>query len=93
MKKPNCGMCAICFLLIGNLAFSIFSYIDSRQEITDVTIEMPVSKDLLRVEAKVDDLYKESKLRDSAIYRTILDIRESVIGRNTISQSDKIAEL
>ena len=93
MKKPNCGMCAICFLLIGNLAFSIFSYIDSRQEITDVTIEMPVSKDLLRVEAKVDDLYKESKLRDSAIYRIILDIRESAIGRNTISQRDKIAEL
>lgn len=93
MKKPICGMCAICFLLIGNLAFSIFSYIDLRQKTTDVTIEMPVSKDLLRVEAKVDDLYEESKLRASAIYRAVLEIREAMIGRNTISQRDKIAEL
>jgi|TARA_Y100000401_G_scaffold87388_1_gene72858 hypothetical protein len=93
MKKPACGLCAICFLLIGNLAFSIYSYNELKKPEQEVNIEIPVSKDLLRLEAKIDAIYEECKLRDSAIYRTLLELREQVTGQQTIDQRNKIAEL
>jgi len=93
MKKPACGLCAICFLLIGNLAFSIYSYNELRKGDQDVTIEVPVSKDLLRLEAKIDVIYEECKLRDSAIYRAVLEMREIITGLQTINERNSIAEL
>jgi len=93
MKKPICGLCAICFLLIGNLAFSIYSYIDLKQEVVEVEVTIPVSEDLLRIEAKVEAVYEECRLRDSAIYRTILDMREEMTGLKTIDKKDSLAEL
>ena len=93
MKKPICGLCAICFLLIGNLAFSIYSYIDLKQQVVEIEIEIPASEDLLRIEAKVEAVYEECRLRDSAIYRIILDMRENMTGLKTVNQRDTIAEL
>ena len=93
MKKPACGLCAICFLLIGNLAFSIYSHNELKKSEQEVKIEIPASKNLLRLEAKIDAIYEECKLRDSAIYRTLLELRERVTGQQTIDQRNKIAEL
>tara|TARA_R110002110_G_scaffold202828_3_gene413947 strand:+ start:751 stop:1032 length:282 start_codon:yes stop_codon:yes gene_type:complete len=93
MKKPICGLCAICFLLIGNLAFSVYAYIDVKQEVIEVEVEIPVSEDLLRLEAKIEAIYEECKGRDTIIFRTILEIKKEVTGLETISSDIKLAEL
>ena len=93
MKKPACGLCAICFLLIGNLAFSVYSYNELKSGNQDLTIDIPIAKDLGRLEAKIDAIYEECKLRDSAIYRTLLELRQEITGEQTINQRDKIAGL
>ena len=93
MKKPICGLCAICFLLIGNLAFSIYSHIDLKQEVIKVEVEIPVSKDLLRLEAKIEAVYEECRSRDTIIYHTILEIKKEVTGLETINSDVKLAEL
>ena len=93
MKKPACGLCAICFLLIGNLAFSVYSYNELKSGNRDLTIDIPIAKDLGRLEAKIDAIYEECKLRDSAIYRAVLEMREIVTGLQTINERNSIAEL
>ena len=72
LKKRICGMCAIVFLLIGNLSFSIYSHINKTSEAQEIQVRIPPSEDLIRIEAKLDAIYEECKLRDSAIYRTLL---------------------
>ena len=93
MKKPACGLSAICFLLIGNLAFSVYSYNELKSGNQDLTIDIPIAKDLGRLEAKIDAIYEECKLRDSAIYRAVLEMREIVTGLQTINERNSIAEL
>jgi len=93
LKKRICGMCAIVFLLIGNLSFSIYSHINKTSEPQEIQVRIPPSEDLIRIEVKLDAIYKECKLRDSAIYRALLEIREQITGQQTIDQRNKIAEL
>tara|TARA_Y100000593_G_C4297926_1_gene331661 strand:- start:1229 stop:1513 length:285 start_codon:yes stop_codon:yes gene_type:complete len=93
LKKRICGMCAIVFLLIGNLSFSIYSHINKTSEAQEIQVRIPPSEDLIRIEAKLDAIYEECKLRDSAIYRTLLELREQITGQQTIDQRNKIAEL
>ena len=38
LKKKICGMCAIVFLLIGNLSFSIYSHINKLQTYNSIQI-------------------------------------------------------
>ena len=59
----------------------------------EIQIDIPVARDLGRVEAKIDAIYEECKLRDSAIYRTLLELRQEITGEQTINQRDKIAGL
>ena len=54
---------------------------------------IPIAKDLGRLEAKIDAIYEECKLRDSAIYRAVLEMREIVTGLQTINERNSIAEL
>ena len=93
IKVKPCGMCAIVFLLIGNLSFSIYSHINKSTETKEIEVSIPPSEDLIRIEAKLDAIYEECKLRDSTIYRTLLELREQVTGHQTIDQRNKIAEL
>jgi|TARA_Y100001938_G_C8042638_1_gene407028 hypothetical protein len=93
IKVKACGMCAIVFLLIGNLSFSIYSHINKKSETQEIEVKIPVSEDLIRIEAKLDAIYEECKLRDSAIYRTLLELRQEITGQQTIDQRNKIAEL
>ena len=86
-------MCAIVFLLIGNLSFSIYSHINKSTETKEFEVKFPPSEDLIRIETKIDAIYEECKLRDSAIYRTLLELREQITGQQTIDQRNKIAEL
>ena len=59
----------------------------------EIQIDIPVSRDLGRLEAKIDAIYEECKLRDSAIYRTLLELRKEITGEQTINERDKIAGL
>ena len=93
IKVKACGMCAIVFLLIGNLSFSVYSHINKKTDAQEIEVKIPVSKDLIRMEAKLDAIYEECKLRDSTIYRTLLDLRQEITGDQTIDQRNKIAEL
>ena len=93
MKKPACGLCAICFLLIGNLAFLVYSHNVLKNNEHEVRVDIPVSQDLLRLEAKIDAIYEECKLRDSAIYRNLLELKQEITGQQTIDLRNKIAEL
>jgi len=93
IKVKPCGMCAIVFLLIGNLSFSIYSHINKTSESQQIEVSIPPSKDLIRIEAKLDAIYEECKLRDSTIYRILLDLRQEITGDQTIDQRNKIAEL
>ena len=86
-------MCAIVFLLIGNLSFSIYSHINKSTETKEIEVSIPPSEDLIRIEAKLDAIYEECKLRDSAIYRAVLEMREIITGLQTINERNSIAEL
>ena len=93
MKNKICGMCAIVFLLIGNLAFSIYSHTNTTEESEPIEVKILVSEDLVRMEAKLDAIYNECKLRDSAIYGNLLELKEAITGIKTINKRDHIAEL
>jgi len=84
-------------ILLGlNLvATSIVGFIvyKNSKETAEIQIDIPVSKDLGRLEAKIDAIYEECKLRDSAIYRTLLELRKEITGEQTINERDKIAGL
>ena len=84
-------------ILLGlNLvATSIVGFIvyKNSKEPAEIQIDIPVSKDLGRLEAKIDAIYEECKLRDSAIYRNLLELRQEITGEQTINQRDKIAGL
>jgi|TARA_R110000751_G_scaffold187154_1_gene293431 hypothetical protein len=93
MKNKVCGMCAVVFLLIGNLTFSIYSHINISKESEPLEVKVLVSEDLIRIETKIDAIYNECRLRDSAIYGNLLELKEVVTGLKTISTRDYIAEL
>tara|TARA_A100001515_G_scaffold50416_1_gene39812 strand:+ start:78 stop:362 length:285 start_codon:yes stop_codon:yes gene_type:complete len=93
LKVRPCGMCAVVFLLIGNLSFSIYSHINKKSESQEIEVEIPISADLIRIEAKLDAIYEESKIRESTIYRILLDLKQEITGEQTIDQRNKIAEL
>ena len=84
-------------ILLGlNLvATSIVGFIvyKNSKEPAEIQIDIPVARDLGRVEAKIDAIYEECKLRDSAIYRALLELRKEITGEQTINERDKIAGL
>lgn len=86
-------MCAVVFLLIGNLTLSIYSHINTDKEPDPPEVKILVSEDLIRIETKIDAVYNECKLRDSAIYGNILELKEVITGIKTINTRDNIAEL
>ena len=85
----------IILLGLNLVATSIVGFIvyKNSKEPAEIQIDIPVSKDLGRLEAKIDAIYEECKLRDSAIYRTLLELRKEITGEQTINERDKIAGL
>jgi len=65
-----------------------FNKLDSKETKADIS-----AQDMQRLEIKIDAIYEECKLRDSAIYRTLLELRDQITGQQTIDQRNKIAEL
>jgi len=65
-----------------------FNKLDSKETKADIS-----AQDMQRLEIKIDAIYEECKLRDSAIYRALLELREQITGQQTIDQRNKIAEL
>ena len=90
MKIFKCSALALCFLMIGNLAATMYSFNELNKKEYELDIKIT---ELDRLETKIDMIYQECKLRDSTIYRTLLELREEVTGSKTINSKDKIAKL
>jgi len=76
--------------MIGNLADTMYSFNELNKKEYQLDIKIT---ELDRLETKIDMIYQECKLRDSTIYRTLLELREEVTGSKTINSKDKIAKL
>ena len=78
--------------LVATSTVGVIVYKNSKEP-AEIQIDIPVARDLGRVEAKIDAIYEECKLRDSTIFRTLLDLRQEITGEQSINERDKIAGL
>jgi len=81
-------------MFVAITAINVYSirYYTNKNSSESVNIKLDVSE-FSQIEAKIDALYEECKLRDSAIYRAVLEMREIITGLQTINERNSIAEL
>ena len=81
-------------MFVAITAINVYSirYYTNKSSNESVNIKLDVSE-FSQIEAKIDALYEECKLRDSAIYRAVLEMREIITGLQTINERNSIAEL
>ena len=78
--------------LVATSTVGVIVYKNSKKP-AEIQIDIPVARDLGRLEAKIDAIYEECRVRDSTIFRTLLDLKQEIIGEQTINERDKIAGL
>tara|TARA_B100000131_G_scaffold305295_1_gene331143 strand:+ start:389 stop:661 length:273 start_codon:yes stop_codon:yes gene_type:complete len=85
---------AMLLMFVAITAINVYSirYYTNKNSNESVNIKLDVSE-FSRIEAKIDAVYEECKLRDSAIYRAVLEMREIITGLQTINERNSIAEL
>lgn len=79
-------------MFVAITAINVYSirYYTNKTSNESVDIRLDVSE-FSQIEAKIDAVYEECKLRDSAIYRILLDLKQDITGEQTIDQRNKIA--
>lgn len=80
----------VCLMLANMLLMK--HYFDILNEPKPIELRLN-SSNLVQMQQKIDAIYEECKLRDSTIYRQILELREDISGQQTIESRDKIAGL
>ena len=65
-----------------------FNKLDSKETKAQISVQ-----DIQKLEIKINAIYEECRLRDSAIYRAVLEMREIITGLQTINERNSIAEL
>ena len=90
MKKliPACVMLALMTIANVSVITYYFNKLDSKETEAQISVQ-----DMQRLEIKINAIYEECRLRDSTIYRALLELREQITGQKTIDQRNKIAEL
>ena len=78
-------------LMLANIML-MRHYFDILNEPKPLDLKLDAPK-LVQMQQKIDAIYEECKLRDSAIYRQVLELREDISGEKTIQSRDKIAGL
>ena len=90
MKKliPACVMLALMTIANVSVITYYFNKLDSKEIKAQISVQ-----DIQKLEIKIDAIYEECRLRDSAIYRAVLEMREIITGLQTINERNSIAEL
>lgn len=78
------------FVALAAINVISIRYYTNKTSNESVDIRLDVSE-FSQIEAKIDAIYQECKLRDSALYRTLLDLKQDITGQQTIDQRNKIA--
>lgn len=67
-------------------------YFDKLNEPKPIELKLDAPS-LVQMQQRLDAMYEECKLRDSAIYREVLNLRNDLNGQKSIDSRDKVAGL
>tara|TARA_B100000519_G_scaffold89212_1_gene77332 strand:+ start:965 stop:1240 length:276 start_codon:yes stop_codon:yes gene_type:complete len=78
-------------LMVANMLL-MRHYFDKLNEPKPIELKLDAPS-LVQMQQRLDAMYEECKLRDSAIYREVLNLRNDLNGQKSIDSRDKVAGL